>query len=150
MYGYRSPEKPSGEDSRLEMFTYTSPLGYASLPQIHLVVPSGSVSLQPPLAARESGVQRRRQREHANNCELCVLLSRELTNINAAPALSGVHTSAMNLNALFPSVIPPPPSHLSPARWPGIDTKSSEALAKTLKEDVERYHVFFNDRGFHK
>ncbi|EIN04426.1 hypothetical protein PUNSTDRAFT_108165 [Punctularia strigosozonata HHB-11173 SS5] len=55
----------------------------------------------------------------------------------------------MSLDELFPSVLPPPTSHLSPGRWPGIDQSSTTYLANTLKDNHEKWHIFFNDRGFH-
>ncbi|EIN04883.1 hypothetical protein PUNSTDRAFT_75682 [Punctularia strigosozonata HHB-11173 SS5] len=55
----------------------------------------------------------------------------------------------MDLSDLFPSVIPPPQSHLLPQRWPGVDQSSTATLIEALKDNHERWHLFFNDRGFH-
>jgi hypothetical protein len=53
------------------------------------------------------------------------------------------------LDDLFP--IPPPRvSPLIPERWPGVSAASTNALLETVKADYEKFHVFFNDMGFHK
>jgi hypothetical protein len=49
---------------------------------------------------------------------------------------------------LFPAPSPAP-SKLSPAVWPGNSLESTTALQKCLKENHEKFHIFFNDRGFH-
>ncbi|KAJ8488960.1 hypothetical protein ONZ45_g13749 [Pleurotus djamor] len=41
------------------------------------------------------------------------------------------------------------PSAIAPFRWAGISPESTLAMQETLKENHEKYHVFFNDRGFH-
>jgi len=57
-----------------------------------------------------------------------------------------VETSRLDVLFPFPS---PPPSSLSPARLPGASHQSGLALTKALKDDYKRWHVFFNDKGFH-
>lgn len=57
-------------------------------------------------------------------------------------------SNATRIDALFP-VPSPPPSPLSPARFPGGSHESSLALCRTLIENHTRHHVFFNDKGFH-
>ncbi|KAH6905271.1 hypothetical protein BKA70DRAFT_1226035 [Coprinopsis sp. MPI-PUGE-AT-0042] len=41
------------------------------------------------------------------------------------------------------------PAKLSPPRLPGISPQSTEALKEVLKDNHQRWHVFFNDLGFH-
>ncbi|PFH49623.1 hypothetical protein AMATHDRAFT_62722 [Amanita thiersii Skay4041] len=41
------------------------------------------------------------------------------------------------------------PSPLSPTRWAGITPQTVETLKKVLKNNHERWHIFFNDQGFH-
>ncbi|KAH7922437.1 hypothetical protein BV22DRAFT_1017307 [Leucogyrophana mollusca] len=55
---------------------------------------------------------------------------------------------AISQEKLFPQPSPPP-SLLSPKRWPGADKESTAALQKDLYDNHTRWHVFFNDRGFH-
>ncbi|KAL6302568.1 hypothetical protein BKA93DRAFT_827272 [Sparassis latifolia] len=57
-------------------------------------------------------------------------------------------TTKTNLDALFPAPYPPP-SPLSPGRWPGITQDSTLALGRLLKENHEKWHIFFNDMHFH-
>ncbi|OBZ72838.1 Oxidoreductase AflY [Grifola frondosa] len=56
--------------------------------------------------------------------------------------------TAAQLNALFP-LPSPPPSTQAPGRLPGITHESSLELVKNLKENNRKWHIFFNDRGFH-
>ncbi|KAF5382744.1 hypothetical protein D9615_002876 [Tricholomella constricta] len=49
---------------------------------------------------------------------------------------------------LFP-VPTPSPSRLSPAYWPGISHESTQVLRASLKENHEKFHVFFSPKGFH-
>lgn len=42
------------------------------------------------------------------------------------------------------------PHPLSPPRLPGISPQSTDALKDVLKDNHQRWHVFFNDMGFHK
>ena len=44
----------------------------------------------------------------------------------------------------------PSPHKLYSGFWPGISAGSTEALRSILKDNHERWHVFFNDHGFHK
>jgi hypothetical protein len=57
--------------------------------------------------------------------------------------------AAPSLDDLFPPP-PPPASALGPERWPGISAASTQALVDTVKDDFKRWHVFFNDKHFHK
>ncbi|KZT63363.1 hypothetical protein DAEQUDRAFT_719501 [Daedalea quercina L-15889] len=52
------------------------------------------------------------------------------------------------LDALFPLPSLPPPV-LSPQRLPGVSHESSSAVATLLKDNHARWHIFFNDKGFH-
>ncbi|KAI8976416.1 hypothetical protein BD414DRAFT_446586 [Trametes punicea] len=42
-----------------------------------------------------------------------------------------------------------PPSHQSPRRLPGATADSTSALLKTLRDNHVKWHIFFNDKGFH-
>jgi hypothetical protein len=53
------------------------------------------------------------------------------------------------LARLFPTPAPPP-SILAPARLPNAGPGPTAALLKTLKDNHERSHVFFNYYRFHK
>ncbi|KAF8333684.1 hypothetical protein F5887DRAFT_921889 [Amanita rubescens] len=59
---------------------------------------------------------------------------------------SGKPTAA--LDSLFPTPSPPP-SLVAPTRWAGITPQTVQVLKKVLKDNYERWHIFFNDRGFH-
>ncbi|KAJ7578005.1 hypothetical protein C8J56DRAFT_836198, partial [Mycena floridula] len=50
---------------------------------------------------------------------------------------------------LFPPPCVIPPSRISPSVWPGVSTESTAALQGVLKENHEKWNIFFNDRGFH-
>jgi hypothetical protein len=50
---------------------------------------------------------------------------------------------------LFPDPSPPP-STLSPTTWPGISPEATAVLRRVLKDNHERFHIFFNEKGFHK
>ncbi|KAJ3784471.1 hypothetical protein GGU10DRAFT_357737 [Lentinula aff. detonsa] len=50
---------------------------------------------------------------------------------------------------LFPAPSSILPHGLSPARWPGRTPESTVALRELLQENHERWHIFFNDIGFH-
>ncbi|KAF8332470.1 hypothetical protein F5887DRAFT_996977 [Amanita rubescens] len=56
--------------------------------------------------------------------------------------------SKPSLDSLFPSPSSPP-SLSAPARWSGITPQTVEVLQKLLKDNHERWHIFFNDQGFH-
>ncbi|EGN97420.1 hypothetical protein SERLA73DRAFT_57794 [Serpula lacrymans var. lacrymans S7.3] len=43
----------------------------------------------------------------------------------------------------------PPPSLLSPKRWPGSDPEATTALQEVLTHNNKEWHIFFNDKGFH-
>ncbi|KAF8623277.1 hypothetical protein AX17_007483 [Amanita inopinata Kibby_2008] len=55
---------------------------------------------------------------------------------------------ASTLHTLFPTPSPPP-SVLAPARLPGITPETTATLKKVLKDNHERWHIFFNDLGYH-
>ncbi|CCM00192.1 uncharacterized protein FIBRA_02220 [Fibroporia radiculosa] len=57
-------------------------------------------------------------------------------------------SSNSQLESLFP-LPSQPPSPLSPTRLPGVTHGSGLALLKTLKENHRRWHIFFNNLGFH-
>ena len=52
-------------------------------------------------------------------------------------------------DSLFPTPSPPP-SLFSPARWAGITPQTVQVLKKVLRDNHEKWHIFFNDRGFSK
>jgi hypothetical protein len=53
------------------------------------------------------------------------------------------------LDALFPTPSLPP-TVLCPQRYPGCSPASVEALRRVLKDNHIKYHIYFNDKGFHK
>ncbi|KAG6856964.1 hypothetical protein H0H87_011634 [Tephrocybe sp. NHM501043] len=53
-----------------------------------------------------------------------------------------------SITDLFP-IPSSPPSTLVPKRWPGITPESTDALREVLKDNHTRWHIFFNDSGFH-
>jgi hypothetical protein len=57
--------------------------------------------------------------------------------------------ASLNLDDLFP-IPPPQASAFFPERWPGVSASSTKALLDTVKDDYKKWHVFFNDKGFHK
>ena len=60
-------------------------------------------------------------------------------------------TPRETLDELFP--IPSAPTvadAFRPAYHPGHSADSAKSLVKLLKENHERFHIFFNNRGFHK
>jgi hypothetical protein len=57
--------------------------------------------------------------------------------------------SSIDLTKLFP--IPTKPLAASfPQRLAGVSAQAGQALIDTLKEDLIKYHVFFDDLGRHK
>ncbi|KAJ3761323.1 hypothetical protein EV360DRAFT_38040 [Lentinula raphanica] len=50
---------------------------------------------------------------------------------------------------LFPEPNPVLPHALSPTRWPGRTLDSTDTLQRLLEDNHERWHVFFNNIGFH-
>ncbi|KAF9235890.1 hypothetical protein BU15DRAFT_64441 [Melanogaster broomeanus] len=58
-------------------------------------------------------------------------------------------TYQQNLDNLFP-VPSLPPSLLSPQRFPGSSPESVAALQHVLKDNHNRYHIYFNYKQFHK
>ncbi|TFK37473.1 hypothetical protein BDQ12DRAFT_736307 [Crucibulum laeve] len=62
--------------------------------------------------------------------------------------MSTKEASTLTLNELFPS---PTPSTApgSPRFWPGLTPTSVEELKTNLKDNHERWHIFFNDMRFH-
>ena len=53
------------------------------------------------------------------------------------------------LDSLFPTPSLPP-SPISPARWAGATPQTLQVLKRVLKDNHETWHIFFNDRGYHK
>ncbi|KAF9467641.1 hypothetical protein BDZ94DRAFT_1305265 [Collybia nuda] len=49
---------------------------------------------------------------------------------------------------LFPTPSPAP-SKLSPRFWPGISPRSTESLRNLLRDNHDRWHVYFDPKGFH-
>lgn len=66
-------------------------------------------------------------------------------NRNQSTKMSPVNR---DLDSLFPAPSPSP-SKLSPTVWPGNSQESTTVLQKCLKENHEKFHIFFNDQGFH-
>ena len=54
------------------------------------------------------------------------------------------------LDVLFPVPSPAAPSPQAPGRLPGVTPESTAALRRTLKENHTKWHIFFNDKRFHK
>ncbi|KAJ3730570.1 hypothetical protein C8R42DRAFT_650555 [Lentinula raphanica] len=50
---------------------------------------------------------------------------------------------------LFPEPNPVLPHALSPTRWPGRTLDSTDTLQRLLEDNHEKWHVFFNNIGFH-
>jgi hypothetical protein len=60
-----------------------------------------------------------------------------------------ISMASPTLDDIFP--IPGPRvSSLAPERWSGVTAASTAALIETVKADYEKFHVFFNDKHFHK
>lgn len=58
-------------------------------------------------------------------------------------------TPAKTLDALFPAPFQSG-SSFSPTQNPGVTAEAGDALVRLLKDNHEKYHIYFNDRGFHK
>ncbi len=58
--------------------------------------------------------------------------------------------SPEQLDTLFPTPRPSPPSDFAPDRHPGWDNESTETVLELLKDNHKRWHIFFNDMKFHK
>lgn len=56
--------------------------------------------------------------------------------------------SSDTLEKLFPTPTAPA-KHLAPERLPGTTASTSGTLARLLKDDANRHHIFFNDKNFH-
>lgn len=70
--------------------------------------------------------------------------------MNSNPKLKlNMSSRKPTLDSLFPTPAAPP-DLAAPARWSGITPKTVEVLKRVLKDNHERWHIFFNDRGFHK
>ncbi|KAF8998406.1 hypothetical protein BDQ17DRAFT_1428492 [Cyathus striatus] len=54
-----------------------------------------------------------------------------------------------NLSLLFPPPSIAPFSQLSAVNWPGATAESTEALLEVLKDNHERWHVFFTKKKYH-
>jgi hypothetical protein len=53
------------------------------------------------------------------------------------------------LNRLFPPPVQTG-TKLSPSQNPGVREDAANTLARLLKDNHDRHHIFFNERGFHK
>ncbi|TFK51605.1 hypothetical protein OE88DRAFT_1567261 [Heliocybe sulcata] len=51
-------------------------------------------------------------------------------------------------NNLYAS-LGPAPTPLCPQRWPGADHEAEKTLLWSLKDNHEKWHLYFNDKGFH-
>lgn len=58
-------------------------------------------------------------------------------------------TDEKTLDALFPLPVTSDQPY-APVLSPGQSADSAKALVETLKENHRRFHIFFNERGFHK
>jgi hypothetical protein len=56
--------------------------------------------------------------------------------------------AALTPAELFP--LPSVPSAVAPARLPGVSPASGAALVEGLKANHASFHLYFNDRYFHK
>jgi hypothetical protein len=56
--------------------------------------------------------------------------------------------AALTPAELFP--LPSVPSAVAPVRLPGVSPASGAALVETLKANHASFHLYFNDRHFHK
>ena len=55
------------------------------------------------------------------------------------------------LNLRFPKPISPLPTVVTnPTRHAGWSHESTKAVLDCLKDNHHRFHIFFNDKGFHK
>ena len=63
--------------------------------------------------------------------------------------MSSNATTQQKLDELFPAPSLPP-SQLSPQRLPGANLESLVALRDVLKDNHQRYHIYFNHVRFHK
>ena len=66
-----------------------------------------------------------------------------MSAVTATPqtTLDALFPAPPNKHSLFPSV---------PGQLPGQTKESTDALLRLLKENHDRWHIFFNDKGFHK
>lgn len=71
------------------------------------------------------------------------------TSAPPANIVPATPSTADVLVRLFPGV-QPPPSLLSPARTPNNGPEARAVLLKSLRDNHERSHVFFNQFSFHK
>ena len=53
------------------------------------------------------------------------------------------------LDSLFPTPSLPP-SSISPARWAGVTPQTVQVLKRVLKDNHEKWHIYFNDIGYHR
>ncbi|EJD01363.1 uncharacterized protein FOMMEDRAFT_111131 [Fomitiporia mediterranea MF3/22] len=58
-------------------------------------------------------------------------------------------TPEKTLDALFPLPTPPTVVGYAPTHFPGFTSDSAKSLVKLLKENHERFHIFFNEKNFH-
>ena len=71
--------------------------------------------------------------------------------LEAAESHNRLFPTMLSLSQSFPKPNPPSGSAFSiPVALPGSSPESTSALIETLKENHERYHIYFNDQGFHK
>ena len=54
------------------------------------------------------------------------------------------------LNSLFPTPPPAPPSAVAPGRHPGWTDESTKAVLDLLKDNHKKWHIYFNNLKFHK
>lgn len=75
------------------------------------------------------------------NDQACIQTS--ITTAMASP------TPKETLDKLYP--IPGPAEiQLAPTPKPGTTAEAQKTLVRLLKDNQERHHIFFNDKGFHK
>ena len=68
----------------------------------------------------------------------------------AFESTSIMNASQSQLDSLFPTPPPLPPSDVAPTRLPGWSSDSTEAVLELLKDNHKKWHIFFNDKKFHK
>lgn len=59
-------------------------------------------------------------------------------------------SSTRPFNTLFPAPARFPPSRLAPVKLAGASAESTQTLRRILRDNQEKNHIFFNDKGFHK
>lgn len=68
------------------------------------------------------------------------------------PVSTAIHrTMTTDIKGLFP--LPhrlPVYSYQTPSPLPGVTHESATQLVQSLELDMQKHHIYFNDKGFHK